>query len=473
MLLRGLLSGIAAAILALALTVAIALVTITTQMEKNNRQLLLAVESIHTAEQIEIHLLRHSREHRLLESTNDPHHDDGMHAEEEKLRQQLSQAGQYVGSPEEAHILEDLRRHAEEYLAHGKDAKAPGQGDVGDDSTLIQPALEDSEQLVKINLDEAAAVTTETRRWEQVANLLAATVSTALLAGIVMALWSIRRYLYRPLLFIRDGLVRFRPGASGVVVPEAGPGELREIAHEFNVMAARLERQREVQLRFIAGVAHDLRNPLSALKLNASLVRPDRPLPPEEKVRERFALVVRQVERIEQMVEDLLDTARIEAGKLELRLTEHDLRGLLREAVALHEETSAEHELVLHVPDEPVLVRGDATRLSQVLNNLLSNAIKYSPRGGQVRVELTLTSDDAWVAVTDPGVGIPAAELESIFEPFRRSTTTRDTIPGVGLGLSVGRRIIEAHGGHIHAESQEGTGTTFRFRVPRAPRPPG
>jgi signal transduction histidine kinase len=104
-----------------------------------------------------------------------------------------------------------------------------------------------------------------------------------------------------------------------------------------------------------------------------------------------------------------------------------------------------------------------------VLNNLLSNAIKYSPRGGVVRVELTTAPDAAWVAVTDSGIGIPAEELESIFEPFRRSSTTRDAIPGVGLGLAVGRRIIEAHGGHIEVQSQLGVGTTFRVRLPREP----
>ncbi len=467
--LRRLLSGVAAAILALALTVAIALVTITTQMEKNSRQLWLAVESIRAAEEIEIALLIHSREHRLLDLTGDERHAAAMREAENSLRHWLREASRYVGSPKEATILRELTQHAEENLAQGGELSAPGRVHLVEDSRLIEPALHDSEQLVEINLDDAHMVAEETRRWERVANNLAAIAIVALLLGIIMGLWSIRRHVYRPLLFIRDALVRFRPGATGAAVPETGPSELREIAHEFNDMAARLERQREVQLRFVAGVAHDLRNPLSALKLNAALVRPDRPLPPEDKVRERFALVVRQVERIEQMVEDLLDTARIEAGKLELRLAENDLRGLLREAVALHEGTSPVHELVLHMPEEPVLVRSDATRISQVLNNLLGNAIKYSPRGGQVRVELTTTRETAWVAVKDSGVGIPAAERESIFEPFRRSTTTRDTIPGIGLGLAVARRIIEAHGGHIEVESEEGAGTTFRIRLPRVP----
>jgi signal transduction histidine kinase len=218
-------------------------------------------------------------------------------------------------------------------------------------------------------------------------------------------------------------------------------------------------------------VAHDLRNPLSALKLSAAAVRPDRPLPSEEKVRERFGVVTRQVAQIERMVEDLLDTTRIEAGQLRLHLEVHDLVGLVCEAVALHEEVSPLHPLTLQPPAEaPLPVRCDGTRIAQVLNNLLSNAIKYSPQGGQVRVGLTSTPEAVWVAVTDSGVGIPAEEQESIFEPFRRSSNTQGTIPGVGLGLAVARRIIEAHGGHIEVQSQLGAGTTFRFTLPREPR---
>jgi len=469
--LRGLLSGVTGAMLVLALTVSVALIKITTRMEQNTHHILQALKSVHAAEEIEIALLLHNRERRLLALTPEEGHASDMQQAQEQLRYWLSEAGGFVGSPGEESILRKLTEDTQEYLARVEELRAKGREHLAEGPHLVDQAVGSAESLVEINLADAGRVAEETRQWDQLANSLGILVSMALLLGIGIALWSIRRYLYRPLLSIRDALVRFRLGTPGMVVPETGPMELREISREFNEMAARLERQREVQLRFIAGVAHDLRNPLSALKLSAVAVQPDRPLPPEEKVRERFALVIRQAERIERMVEDLLDTARIEAGNLELRLEELDLRGVLRDAVALHEGMSSAHELVLHLPETPVPVRCDATRISQVLNNLLSNAIKYSPQGGQVRVALTATPDAAWVAVKDAGVGIPAAERESIFEPFRRSTATRDTIPGVGLGLAVGRRIIEAHGGHIEVESEQGAGSTFRFRIPRGPHP--
>jgi signal transduction histidine kinase len=466
--LRGLLSVATGIILLLALTGAAALVTITTRMERNSARLWQALVSVRAAQEIEIALLTHTRESRLLGLTGEESHATELKEAEKKLRDSLREPP-VIGSDEEATILQALTESTAQYLELSAELEAQGREALMGNHQLVDTALEHSKQLIRVNLDDARRVADETNRWDELANTLGLIVAVALLAGLGIPLWSIRRYLYAPLLAIRKAMVHFRPGGAGPGVPETGLLELREVAREFNEMAARLESQREQQLHFIAGVAHDLRNPLNALKLSASAVRPDQPLPPEQKVRERFALVLRQVDRIERMVGDLLDTARIEAGKLELHPDVHDLRGLLREAVMLHEGVSSAHPLVLQLPEEPVRVRCDATRITQVLNNLLSNAIKYSPRGGRVLAELTTTPDAAWVAVTDAGMGIPSAERESIFEPFRRSTATRDTIPGVGLGLAVSRRIIEAHGGHIEVQSKEAAGTTFRFRLPREP----
>jgi signal transduction histidine kinase len=467
--LRGLLTSVAAALLALALTTATALVIITTRMGQNSAELWQAVESVRAVEQLEIALLIHSRERRLLAFTGDESHAEAVRQAEERLRHWLSEVPRFVGSPAEEAIVDAVMTDVAEYLRLAAEQGAKGRIEVLEGPSLVDRALLSAERLIDVNFSDARLVADETRAWDRLSNTLGLVMSLALLSGVGLGVWSVRRYLYRPLLSIRDALVRFRPGTSGVVAPEVGPSELREISREFNQMAWQLERHREVQLRFVASVAHDLRNPLGALKLGVAAVRPDRPLPPEERVRERFAMVLRQVERLERMVEDLLDTARVEAGKLELRLEEHELGGLVRDAVQLHREMSAEHEVLTSIPKEPVRVRCDATRISQVLNNLLSNAIKYSPQGGQVRVELTAAPEGAWVAVRDSGVGIPAEERESIFEPFRRSASTRESIPGVGLGLSVARRIVEAHGGHIQVESELGAGSTFRFHLPCPP----
>jgi signal transduction histidine kinase len=256
-------------------------------------------------------------------------------------------------------------------------------------------------------------------------------------------------------------------------VPPAGPEELRAISDAFNDLADRLARAREAQLQFVSGVAHDLRTPLTALKASAQLMHPSRPLPPEDKLRDKFALVGRQVDRLARMVEDLLDTTRVEAGQLQLQLQAQDLGALVQEAVALHSDVSERHTLQLQLPPAPLLVPMDATRISQVLHNLLSNALKYSPEGGAVQVTVAQEQDaqGAWarVSVQDAGVGIPPEEHASIFEPFRRSRASRESIPGVGLGLSVSRRIAHAHGGTIHLHSRPGEGSTFHLRLPLRP----
>ncbi|SEU38941.1 HAMP domain-containing sensor histidine kinase [Stigmatella erecta] len=464
--LRSLLTSIAGILLVLASLIAAALMVITSRMEQNNVQLWQAVESVRAVEQLEIALLLHNREQRMLALTGDPKHAEAMQEAEEELHYWLKQSRAFVGSPAETVIVNEVTASVELYLRRSAEHQSTPGRLLSDGPQLITHALENSEKLIEVNFADARAVADETDRWDGLANLLGLSLTAAMAIGLGAGLWSVRRSLYQPLLSIRDALVNFRPGKAQEVAPEVGPQELREIAHEFNQMAERLQRQREVQLSFVAGVAHDLRNPLSALKLGVSTMRPHQPLPPEDKLRERFVLITRQVERLERMVEDLLDTARIEAGRLELRLESQDLRGLVHEAVALHQGLSPAHELVAELPEAPVSVRCDPTRISQVLNNLLSNAIKYSPEGGQVRVALDTTAGEARVAVRDSGVGIPSSERESIFEPFRRSTRNRDTIPGVGLGLSVARRIIEAHGGHIAVESTPGVGSTFHFRLP-------
>ncbi|HEX8703869.1 MAG TPA: HAMP domain-containing sensor histidine kinase, partial [Myxococcaceae bacterium] len=399
--LRRLLIGITVAIMALAFMAAGALVFITSRMETNSALMWNAASSVRAAEELEITLLRHSRARRLLGATGDERHAAEMRREEENLRKWLDEAHSRVGSAEEEAVVQQLKASTTEYLALTDELMTQGRESLVGNPLLVDRVLPTSDRLVEINMADASRAKQETQYWDERANLIGGVVAALLLVGIGLSLWMMRRNVYRPLFSIRHALVHFQPGSTGIAAPELGALELREIAREFNRMTERLERQREVQLSFIAGVAHDLRNPLSALKLSAAAVRPDRPLPPEEKVRERFEVVLRQVERIERMVEDLLDTARIEAGKLELRPEVHDLVGLVREAVTLHEGVSPAHQLVLEPPEQPLLVRCDSTRISQVLNNLLSNAIKYSPQGGRVRVELTATPDAAWVAVSD------------------------------------------------------------------------
>jgi signal transduction histidine kinase len=178
--------------------------------------------------------------------------------------------------------------------------------------------------------------------------------------------------------------------------------------------------------------------------------------------------VRRQITRLDRLVEDLVDATRIQAGHLDLQLAEHDLRPIAREAYELFRGTSPLHTLVFEGGATPLVVRCDALRIEQALNNLVSNAIKYSPEGGEVRVEVRCERDGAVIAVADRGIGIAPEELDRVWEPYQRGPAASGIAPGVGLGLAVTKRIIEAHGGGISVVSARGVGSTFSIHLPLA-----
>ena len=210
------------------------------------------------------------------------------------------------------------------------------------------------------------------------------------------------------------------------------------------------------------------------MRLSTEMLLKATDLPPEPILRRSLALVDRQIERLARLADDLLDATSIEAGELKLTPRACDLAAVARDVIELYARTSPRHELRLSVPAEPVVVVCDPTRVAQVLENLVTNAIKYSPAGGTVDVTLSAGAEEVVISVADSGLGIEPGMAEAIFEPFRRVSPSKDVVPGVGLGLSICRRIVVAHGGRIDVVSELGQGSRFQVHLPRqaAPREP-
>jgi signal transduction histidine kinase len=200
--------------------------------------------------------------------------------------------------------------------------------------------------------------------------------------------------------------------------------------------------------------------------MSVALLGPDMKLHSEERIRQTIERIGRQITRMERMVGDFLDIAKIEAGQLDLRFDTHDARKLVEEIVDLLEGASQKHRLELRVPDHAVPLRCDQLRIGQVITNLISNAIKYSPEGGVVDVTLESHGGEVELRVTDRGMGIAECDRARIFEPFRRVGLSKETAPGAGLGLFIVRQIVEAHRGRIEVESAPGKGSTFRVFLP-------
>lgn len=336
-------------------------------------------------------------------------------------------------------------------------------------SVSLIAALEDIE-LLATAADDAAHASQESAL-EVERRLIALGLSLGLcvvtIAGLVVI--SLRSRLLVPVRALLDaiGLMDARAG----YVAQGLSGEFGAIDLALSRMAATIARQREAQLRFVASVAHDLRNPLTTLKVYASMFQKGRPLPPEEFIRRAAGMIEREVQRLNRQIEDLLDRSRVEAGAFELHRVQTDVAPLVHEA-AEHFEALAPKRLTV-ATDREVPAFADPDKLYQSIANLLSNAIKYSPGGGSIALSARAEPGHAVIEVRDQGIGISASDQQSIFEPFRRSDSVRELdIPGVGLGLSATRRIVEGHGGRIELESEPGHGSTFRIRLPSAPPDP-
>jgi PAS domain S-box-containing protein len=234
----------------------------------------------------------------------------------------------------------------------------------------------------------------------------------------------------------------------------------------------RLRKLDRMKDEFIALVSHELRTPLTSIRGYLELLVDDpTTLELPDLQRNWLQVIDRNAERLLRLVEDLLLTAQASAGSLALDKDELDLAAVVEQAVQAGAPVAAARGITLgcHTDTAPFLT-GDRMRIGQVVDNLVSNALKFTPEGGRVEVHATARRNGARIEVRDNGMGISEDEQEQLFERFFRTTRAQDeAIPGVGLGLSITKAIVEAHGGRISVRSIEGRGTTFRVDFPDVP----
>jgi signal transduction histidine kinase len=240
---------------------------------------------------------------------------------------------------------------------------------------------------------------------------------------------------------------------------------------EVEVMERQMQQMSETDRRkdeFLAILSHELRNPLQPLQTAVEVLEHDPNAPVPARVR---AIIQRQVTHITRLVDDLLDIARLNAGKLELRREPVALETIVEEAVQACRTTvdGHRHKLEILAGSEPSIVFGDPIRLVQVVCNLINNASKYTEAGGNIRVEWGAVRGDGFVRVADNGKGISSEVLPKIFDMFVQERTTPDGAGGLGLGLGLVKRLVEMHGGTARATSPgPKQGSTFEIIVPLA-----
>jgi signal transduction histidine kinase len=246
--------------------------------------------------------------------------------------------------------------------------------------------------------------------------------------------------------------------------------ELSRLAETLNQMMTRLERSFAALRRFTADASHELKTPLTVVRagVERAITRPGMPqeaLAPLEET-------LQQVNRMTELLDALLTLARADEGRAELHREPVDLREIIEEAGETG-ELLAEHAGVgieIRLPPEPVVLPVDRSRMRQLALNLIENAVKYTPRGGQVSVELAGNDGRVVFSVADTGIGIAPGDLPHVFDRFWRADSARTRTSeraGTGLGLAICKWIAEAHGGTIDVQSRPGRGTTFTVGLPR------
>jgi signal transduction histidine kinase len=250
-------------------------------------------------------------------------------------------------------------------------------------------------------------------------------------------------------------------------LPELGTAETQQLSRAVNTLFERLRALEAARKRLLANLVHEIGRPLGALRMGIEALAHGANHNPKfyAELLEGMDL---ETARLQSLLEDLSHLHEQALGTLELDYQNLDLTTWLPGMLSSWKQLASKKRLhwELHIPQSLPVVRADPLRLDQVIGNLVSNAIKYTPRGGTVKVEAGESNSHIWVRISDNGPGIPLDAQELIFEPFVRGGQGRRFPQGMGLGLTIARELIEAHGGRLELESEPGMGCEFTVWLP-------
>jgi two-component system sensor histidine kinase GlrK len=384
----------------------------------------------------------------------------------------LDQIAALVNTPQERALLDQIRELYTRYAMGLSPAFTPKSSWNQEKYEISEKITTRINELIRFREDMIARKTVAAR--DQAVSA-ASTMGWLSLGGIMAAIlfaYVHARRVSRPLKKLAQGLLRVGQGQFHGVLAVRAPKEVGELVQTFNWMATRLEELDRMKADFIAHVSHELRTPLTGIQEGTALLLEQIPGPLTTTQQQILGVVRNHSTRLARHITSILDLSKMEADMLEyVRVPSNPAMLLERgvEAVQLMAQKKRLHIEVLCTSPLPDLAL-DEGRMQQVLDNLLSNAVKFTPEGGTIRMVAGLQGEDQrWVEirVCDTGQGIPAEDVARIFDKFYQSSSHRqERQQGTGLGLTIARYIVEAHGGQIWAESRAGEGATFVVRLP-------
>ena len=230
----------------------------------------------------------------------------------------------------------------------------------------------------------------------------------------------------------------------------------------------RFREAEEIKTTFISVISHELKTPVALIKGYVGTLRRDDAVWDRSVVQDSLAVIEEEADRLTELIENLLDASRLQAGALKINLADVALENLVRRTVEHFQTQTKKHAFVVDLPKDFPVILGDEERLEQVFNNLLSNAIKYSPEGGEIRISGQMRPEQVIVCVSDQGPGVAPEDIPHIFDRFYRSQQATRNTKGAGLGLFLARAVIEAHGGRMWVDPKPGVGARICFSLPRS-----
>lgn len=376
---------------------------------------------------------------------------------------------------ETAYLTEALLAFREYRRLVDEERTLLGAGDRGTALRLAETRGQDLIARIESNLDalaqerhaavvraQASVARLEARTWTGVLVALVAAFGLALLTSAVIAL-----RITRSVATLSAATAAVAAGSFRDPLPAGGRDEIGDLARSFNQMALRLRQMDETKQEFFARISHELRSPLTSVREGAHLLRDGIPGSLNAKQARLVQIIEQSSDRLLRLVNQLLELSRARAGLLPMTWERVDLDRLVARVLEELRPQSQEAGVTLGrecADGGNYVCMGDDERLTQVFVNLVANAIRFTPAGGSVTARLVDLGNEVEMSVEDTGIGIPASALATVFDSYHQAHHGRG---GTGLGLAIVRGMVQAHGGRVTVESQEGKGSRFTVTLPR------
>jgi len=379
-----------------------------------------------------------------------------------------------VDSPTEKELLQRIRTSHQQFVKEFDLATSEEESWQQKSAELGESILGATEQLIRLRENLTAEKTEAARDRAASAATLMAWLTIGGVSAAVLLAYLHARGVNRPLKKLAKEMHQVGEGEFSRCIDIRAPQEIEQLAEDFNGMVAKLAELDQMKADFISHVSHELRTPLTAMREGTAILLEEISGPLTASQRKVLEVLSSNSDRLYRSICSILDLSKMEAGMMEYQLVPCDPAALIHRSVTSVEliaRTKGIH-LESNLAEDLPVIFADEERIQQVLDNLLGNALKFTPAGGKIIIGAKTRRENESarlleVSVSDSGEGIPAEDLQRVFERFYQSPPRIGrTRPGTGLGLPIARHIVEHHQGKIRVESEPGTGSVFSFTLP-------